>query len=353
MVASPVKAPKVEAASRATPKRAKSPQPGSEQPAGLSQTQIRALQRTIGNQAVLQLLARRAESKSVQPKILGENRTPSSIVASLDTAESYFPEVASTETGPKTVEAWGPVEAPVTGQPVPGETGRDPLSGALPGTARTGPDKPPALPIIAGLSYETVKPVRGQVKDHPLTTELFGLTVSTGEREYMRVDHAPSLDAYLVSGDVIHRIYWDMWDQLGPQDQVDITAVDDPDLTAANYRDVAQDLKPGDGNIPPRKRYFASDLTKRHEMFHWWRHIRYYREGLGIAINWLNRHTARSAAEVDRLIDRMLENLDAYVDYRTDPMRSSEEHDAYEAGARYYQQRSDEIHERGRNGGYT
>lgn len=214
--------------------------------------------------------------------------------------------------------------------------------------AGTGLAKPPALPIIAGMD-RTVTAQRGSV---PLTTDIFGLTMSEAETVNMNINRLPIIDAFGVSGEMLHHITWNVFEGIGPQNQIDITSKNDPAITAANYRDVARDLRPGQGNIPPREDYFASDLTKRHENFHVYRHRLYYQKGLARGLKWLNAHKARTLGEVQRLVKRMLSRIDKYAGMKTSPNLGSEENDAYEAGASGYQTRSDEILRKGRAGEY-
>ena len=267
---------------------------------------------------------------------------------------SYPPALDEIEDEEKPLEHWGPRELPATeeppviGQPAAGEPGKGPGYALLPSTRAPAKKKPPELPIIAGLHYK-VDPQRGAV---PLSTEIFGLTMSEVATENIHIAPAPTANAFIVNGDMMHKITWDVFEDIGPRNQVDITSIDDPDITAGNFREVAEDLKPGEGNIPPRKGYFASDLTKHHEIFHVHRHVHYYREGLALGLKWLNGRRAKSVNEVVDLVAKMRQKISDYGWAKTNPSLSGEEHDAYEAGAPLYLLRSGEILRKGRAGDY-
>lgn len=291
----------------------------------------------------------------------GRRGDPFAAVVNADAPmSSYLPGLDETEAEEKPLEHWVPGEMPVTeeppvieeplvtGQPVSSEPGEEPGYASLPSLGAPAKNKPPELPIIAGLHHK-VDVKRGAV---PLSAEIFGLTMSEVATENMHIAPAPTIDAFIVNGDMVHKITWDVFEDIGPKDQVDITSVSDPDITSGNYREVAKDLKPGDGNVSPREGFFASDLTKRHEMFHIFRHVRYYREGLALGLKWLNGRTAKSVNEVVELVGKMREKIDDYGRTKTDPSLSGEEHDAYEAGAPLYLARSEDILKKGRAGDY-
>lgn len=230
------------------------------------------------------------------------------------------------------------------------EPNPSPAESYVPAISGQAPGQPARLPIIGGPEHQL------QVRDKAwVPADAFGRTWSETTYE-VPVQRSPIIDAFMVSGAMNHVINWGVRRGTGPQNQVDITSHDDPDITADNYRKVADDLQPGKGNQPPRRNFFASDLTMRHELFHVMHHIHFYRIELEAGVRWLNRHQATTEQQVNRLVERMMTTVDRHARFRTgsdtDTGQSAEENAAYDAGAPAYQARADAIRRKGRAGGY-
>lgn len=276
------------------------------------------------------------------------NQATARILAShnADAAEPYR-KVEREEGQP--AEEGGPAEAPVTGQPAASEPGEETNYASLPSLGAPAANKPQRLPIVAGL-HRNVTVRRGAV---PLDSNHFGLTASELATSNMHVAVGPTSSVYVVDGQLDHTITWDVWSGAGPTGQTNIKSEADPNITSGNYRDVARDLRPDDHGVPPRINYWAEDLSAKHEIFHAFSHMRYYREGLELALGWLNGKTATSDAEVVRLVEKARNRIAAYGASKTQTsMGSTEERAAYEAGAPAYLARSEAILQKGRAGGY-
>ncbi len=133
-----------------------------------------------------------------------------------------------------------------------------------------------------------------------------------------------------------------------------IASATDPALTAANYTRAASDLTPDmarQNGKPPRTRFWAQDLTLRHEKFHSDERRRLNRAGATQAQAWLNTQTAASAAEVATLVaqvpDRVITASQAAVG-----TLDEKESRAYGDGAPLYKARADAIRTAGGSGSY-
>src|SRR5690606_34289375 len=81
----------------------------------------------------------------------------------------------------------------------------------------------------------------------------------------------PSPGAFAVSATYEHPITYQVRSGTGPSGQVDIASETDGDITVANYTRVASDLTPNMSDLngrPPRTKFWAEDLTLRHELVH-------------------------------------------------------------------------------------
>jgi hypothetical protein len=134
--------------------------------------------------------------------------------------------------------------------------------------------------------------------------------------------------------------------------ETDIASATDPDITAANYPTVADDLKPNmssSGGRPPRTKFWAKDLTEVHELFHANDVKRLGPGAATAAVSWLSKNTATDAAGVQALVDQMPARV---VQTLAAGMGEPSEVRAYGAGAAAYTARSDEIRKSGKAGKY-
>jgi hypothetical protein len=161
---------------------------------------------------------------------------------------------------------------------------------------------------------------------------------------------------YTVTGDVEHEIHWGVLSGTGPGSQVDIQNDSDPDISACNYQLVSKDLTPNmssDNGRPPRSKYWAEDLTIRHEKFH---AINQRKLSWGPIITsymqmWLSGRTANSASHIQNTLmpQAISEGIRLYNIFVGLP---STEGDTYGDGAPSYRARANAIKTKGDIGGY-
>jgi hypothetical protein len=124
--------------------------------------------------------------------------------------------------------------------------------------------------------------------------------------------------------------------------RIDVPYYAAPVVTATTYPKVASDLTPNmssDGGRPPRRSYWAKDLTERHEQFHAnERTGKYGKAAFDFATAWLAAQTASTPDEAKDLAnqvpDKMFESYDA-------SFAPGKENRAYGDGAIAYQVRAD------------
>jgi hypothetical protein len=134
--------------------------------------------------------------------------------------------------------------------------------------------------------------------------------------------------------------------------KVSIASADDPAITNANFTDVASDLTPRldvQGGKPPRRNFWARDLTIEHERFHCNERIAFGRAGTAQAQAWLSGQAASSVADVQALIARVPSRV---VSSSTAAAGTVDEKEtrAYGAGAPGYRTRADAIRAKGQLG---
>ena len=171
--------------------------------------------------------------------------------------------------------------------------------------------------------------------------------------------HADLKDrVYYLTGTVDAQIAF----QVDGRNRTDIASETDPDITQANYPDVVKDLTPSPAavnqggkklfkNQPPRERFWAEDLTIKHECFHADEDVKFGREGTTVAQNWLNRQTAQSLDDVGKLIQPAIDMVTATV--RMKMAYPAREERAYNAGAPAYASRAQAIKRKGDAKGYV
>jgi hypothetical protein len=142
----------------------------------------------------------------------------------------------------------------------------------------------------------------------------------------------------------------------------DIASDTDSDITQGNYPDVVRDLTPSPTavnkggvtlfkNQPPRKGFWARDLTIEHERFHGREDVKFGKVGLDHARAWLNSQTAKDFDEVEGLLNGVTPIITKTVD--TAMALPGRENRAYEYGAPAYQSRAQAIKTKGDAKGYV
>ncbi|MEM7186888.1 MAG: LysM peptidoglycan-binding domain-containing protein [Bacteroidota bacterium] len=160
---------------------------------------------------------------------------------------------------------------------------------------------------------------------------------------------------YTVTGDLELKIKWDARSGVGHSGQIDIQNANDPDLKACNYQLAASDLTPdmgSDNGRPPRTKFWAEDLTIRHELYHAveQRQKKYGPIRVKAIQDHLNKQKPTSAGEIltthipaaKRVGQRAFNNADKAI----------REDEAYGDGAPLYQARANAITAKGDSGGY-
>lgn len=153
---------------------------------------------------------------------------------------------------------------------------------------------------------------------------------------------------FTVTATVNNSITYGVLTGTGPHQQQDVISDKSLNITAANYSSVADDLTPNMSDLngrPPRHKFFASDLTDRHEHFHANERVTFGRSASTVAQNWLSTQTAASAGDVNTLLGqvpgRMLSTVAASMTFPAKEQR------AYTDGAPLYQARADSIRAKG------
>jgi len=143
---------------------------------------------------------------------------------------------------------------------------------------------------------------------------LFGVTSTDVKINGVQVVPGAA-STYRVSGAVDVTAKW----SVHSRGRVDVPYFAAPVVTATTYPKVASDLTPNmssDGGRPPRKQYWAKDLTERHEKFHAdERTGKYGKAAFEYAKAWLASQTASTAKDAkalaDKVPDKMFESYNA------------------------------------------
>ena len=161
----------------------------------------------------------------------------------------------------------------------------------------------------------------------------------------------PQSGTYLVSAEISERIEYQVCGGLGSELQLDITSDSDPHITADNFADVAADLTPDANGVPRRRRYWASDLTLKHELFHVheWARIA-QSDGIPAAEQFLFLRGTSSVNDVQTALAGVPKIV---YDKTGSKMSPGAENRAYADGAPLYQARADSIRSKGTAGGYS
>lgn len=131
-----------------------------------------------------------------------------------------------------------------------------------------------------------------------------------------------------------------------------IASADDAALTNANYKTAASDLTPNmsvQGGKPPRTKFWARDLTTRHEHFHAKERSKFGKAGAAQAQAWLNQQTAASVTDVQALIAQVPARVIASSQAAAGTVDQKESR-AYGDGASKYKARAKAIKKKGDKG---
>jgi hypothetical protein len=144
--------------------------------------------------------------------------------------------------------------------------------------------------------------------------------------------------------------------------RTDIASDNDPDITQTNYPTVVSDLTPAPRTMksggldlykgqPPRTKFYAHDLTVKHELFHADEDVKFGQEGVTMAQNWLNRQTASDYPGVGALLNRINPIISGHVVRKM--ALPGRELRAYGNGAPDYTARAQAIKTKGDAKGYV
>ena len=162
---------------------------------------------------------------------------------------------------------------------------------------------------------------------------------------------------YEVNGEIFGKITF----QLNPSGRTDIASDSDPHITQSNYGKVVSDLTPPAvafnlagvhfrKNQPPRTKFWARDLTERHERFHCVEDQKFGGDGVQAAQTWLNTQTANSDDQLLAILPQIVTRIGTVV--HTGMAPPAVEDRAYADGAPFYLARARAIKQKGDANGY-
>jgi hypothetical protein len=143
-------------------------------------------------------------------------------------------------------------------------------------------------------------------------------------------------------------IRWITWPPGGPakSKQTDIRSDHDAAINQGNYKMAATDLTPGPDAQPPREFFWASDLTKGHELFHAWEASTLILDAAAAAESWLGTQTASSLDDVDERLHDAMGQLKGHFKRRVGT-EDEREARAYGSNAAFYRARAAAIRQCG------
>jgi hypothetical protein len=313
---------------------------------------VLALQRSAGNAAVARLLESRAPAAAET-----ETRT-STIAVTAEIRRSVEPRPsgergacagadhdAEGDHGEAVVDA-GAVTAALTSQAAPVSEPQDGARVALPDLVTP---RDLAVPdtdsVVGAITYSPTVTQSGVVNPFGATTwanfNVTGATVTPGAGSFAAAFTLENPITYNVSSP-----------------KTSIADENDAALTNANFAAAADDLTPDmarQNGKPPRRRFWARDLTLRHERFHSDERSRLNRAGAAQAQTWLSAQAAGSVADVQALIAQVPGRVITASQAAVGTLDEKESR-AYGDGAPSYQARADAIRTKGAlgsgSGGY-
>ncbi len=176
----------------------------------------------------------------------------------------------------------------------------------------------------------------------------FGLTTWSAKMVGPAVAADPVKKVFTVSGTVDCPIGWEIHG-LGRKDVLDEKS---PNIKRAGWPTAVSDLTPDmsdDNGRPPRTKFWAPDLTERHEKFHAGEFVTYGRAAFDLAAEWLKKQTANSDADALAVANRVPNQMVATIRTTYVPMAESR---AYGDGAPSYKSRAEAIDKAGKAGTY-
>jgi hypothetical protein len=230
-------------------------------------------------------------------------------------------------------------------------------AGSGPTSLRSGVNPPririgPALSSIS--STLTYNPTITEVPESDLGPTEFGATSLFTHRIAEQSIQKEETGKYIVRARVDNPITFQVRASKGPTGQTDIASDSDPDITQANYMKVASDLTPDMSDLngrPPKEKFWARDLTIKHERFHANEGAVYGRAAVTEAQNWLNLQMGfLDFNDVLGLVVRVPARVGESVAKATaEPAR---EYRAYGDSAPLYLARANAIKTKGAKGAY-
>jgi hypothetical protein len=207
-----------------------------------------------------------------------------------------------------------------------------------------------ADPVMPTLSYEPhVSHIgTGECPVNAIGLALGGLTTCP-LASVVNISVEPVLGWYVVFATLDQTVTYQVCGDIGPQGQVDIPSETAPYITKENWWDVARDLTPNETGVPPRKMFWATDITLRHERFHAAEWVETARKTLPKVEQWL---TGKLAASVDSVNGLLVDTAKQFQKKVGETVTPGSEERAYEDGKALYAQRARAIIERGEAGKY-
>lgn len=164
--------------------------------------------------------------------------------------------------------------------------------------------------------------------------------------------------SYEVSMDIVGVIQYQVTDR----GRTHIGSDSEAAITQASYPQVAADLNPPAGpvvhngrqfmrNQPFRDRFWARDLTIRHEIYHCNDDVRFGATAVQAAQAWLNTQTANTDDQLAAVLGRLMPRIGASVLASRAP--PADEHSAYDDGGPFYRARAQAIKRKGDAKGYA
>lgn len=144
--------------------------------------------------------------------------------------------------------------------------------------------------------------------------------------------------------------------------RTNVASDSDPSLTQTNYGTAVGDLTPSPAavknvttdlykNQPPRTKFWAEDLTIKHELYHAAEDVKFGGQGAVIGRDWLNTQTASSYDDIGPMLHTVAVKVAAKIDQEM--VVPGSEQRAYDDGAPSYTARAQAIKTKGDANGYA
>lgn len=294
------------------------------------------LQRTAGNAAVSDLLGAERQPSAPTPTV-SQVSNQTAIRAVIPRADRDAEE--------------GSGAAPTSPDGV-----TDVLAGALSPAPDAGPGEAVGLPDIVmpdSLAVADPDTIGGTIAYAPTITKSgavdpFGAT-TWNVFNLTGITVTPGTGSFAVSATLNNPITYNV-----SSPKTSIASESDPALTSANYASAASDLTPNmsvQGGKPPRRRFWARDLTENHEHFHANERQGFGTTGTTQAQAWLATQTAASVSDVQALLAQVPARVIASSRAAAGSTDEKETR-AYGDGAPAYKARADAITAKGTGTGY-